>query len=223
MYGQGVPTAVVGKLGDVIGGVETQGDLRAAVQREVGNLPELVRQLQGRARGQVVTALPADPVDGQEVLFLADDAAGVLWRLRYRAGSASAYKWETSGQGTPLAAFDTGLARTTSSATYQTTGAPLLTAPLAGDYDVVYGAQFAQNGAAAVNDMRVGLHVGGSLVDSGGFIAPAVANTAAGVTRPYRASGVAAGSAVQSRYASASAQSATFHILFIRLVPVRVG
>lgn len=46
----------------------------------------------------LVTALPANPTDGQEIRYLADvlgEYGGpFIWICRYRAGSSSAYKWD---------------------------------------------------------------------------------------------------------------------------------
>ena len=44
-----------------------------------------------------VTSLPVSATDGQEIYYLADATNGVIWHLRYNAGSASAYKWEFVG------------------------------------------------------------------------------------------------------------------------------
>lgn len=49
----------------------------------------------------LVTRLPARPTDGDEIHYLAGPNSGFVWRLRYRAGSPSAYKWEFTG-GSPL-------------------------------------------------------------------------------------------------------------------------
>lgn len=87
----------------------------------------------------LVTVLPAAPVDGQEIYFLADAANGVVWHLRYRAASTSAYKWEYLG-GPPLynAVAATAVITTTTGAWSNLTGSagPAITAPLAGDYDI---------------------------------------------------------------------------------------
>src|SRR4030095_11342304 len=45
----------------------------------------------------LVSALPGSPFDGQEIYYLADATNSVIWHLRYRAGSSSAYKWEFIG------------------------------------------------------------------------------------------------------------------------------
>ena len=87
-----------------------------------------------------VTSLPSPQYDGQEIVYVADAANGVLWRLRYNAGSASAYKWEFVG-GSALrqyVAAATGAIGVTGYAVMG--GGPVLTLPLSGDYDVAFGA-----------------------------------------------------------------------------------
>jgi hypothetical protein len=87
-----------------------------------------------------VTALPANPVDGQECYFVADATNGVVWHLRYNAGSASAYKWEFVG-GAALRHFvPTSESRNQAAGWGDlTTIGPQVTIPLAGDYDVDFG------------------------------------------------------------------------------------
>jgi hypothetical protein len=87
----------------------------------------------------VVTSLPASPADGQEVYYLADATNGVLWHLKYRAGSSSAYKWEFVG-GSPLESYSSANAQTTgggslwSSQLSDGTSIVGVDLPLAGDY-----------------------------------------------------------------------------------------
>lgn len=92
------------------------------------------------AAPRLVTALPASPNDGDEVYYLADATAGIVWHLRYRATSSSAYKWEYVG-GPPLSqlisTFETHTS--TSYANLATLG-PQITIPLAGDYMLALGA-----------------------------------------------------------------------------------
>jgi hypothetical protein len=90
-----------------------------------------------------VTALPASPVDGQEVYFGADPAAGVIWHLRYRAAATGAYKWEFVG-GSDMRNVQPATGLATSSVIY-VAGGPKLTVPLAGQYQV----RWAFNGAHA--------------------------------------------------------------------------
>lgn len=47
------------------------------------------------------TTPPASPNDGDEWILPADATNGVMWRFRYNAASASAYKWEFVG-GSPV-------------------------------------------------------------------------------------------------------------------------
>lgn len=114
--------------------------LRQVISEEMNRsgLGVRVRQLQGGA--PLVSALPAGPVDGQEIVFVADAARGVLWHFRYRAASASIYKWEFVG-GSPL--YNEIVApETTASATYVSlaTLGPTIGVPLAGDFMVGIGA-----------------------------------------------------------------------------------
>jgi hypothetical protein len=101
-----------------------------------------------------VTALPANPVDGQECYFVADAANGVLWHLRFNAGSSSAYKWEFVG-GSPLVASIVGSGEAGSSTgawSFPTTRVRVPTV-LKGDYDtaVVLRATAAGGGSVLVS------------------------------------------------------------------------
>lgn len=86
-----------------------------------------------------VAALPSSPVNGQEICFVADAANGIIWRLRYNAGSASAYKWECIG-GSFLSSNVAGASNTLGGGgSYSTqlvdgTGIVNLQLPLSGDY-----------------------------------------------------------------------------------------
>jgi hypothetical protein len=100
--------------------------------------------------GALVSSLPAGPVEGQEVYYVADAAAGAIWHLRYRAASPSAYKWEVVG-GSSLKAVvmtDEALAPINVFSDLPTVG-PQITLPLAGDYAFEYQANY-YAGAAAV-------------------------------------------------------------------------
>lgn len=87
----------------------------------------------GRTAPSVVSKLPSNPRDGQEVYFLADAASGVMWHLRYRSASASAYKWEYLG-GPPLEAVVASTNQALTSTAVNVTGLSI-TAPLNGEYD----------------------------------------------------------------------------------------
>lgn len=99
-------------------------------------------------------ALPANPFDGQVIDYVADAANGVVWRFRYRAASASAFKWELIG-GSPLEAHVAAAETQGTTAVYGalTTPGPSITVPLAGDYLVTIGAEITNNTAATANMM----------------------------------------------------------------------
>ena len=86
-----------------------------------------------------VSALPSSPVDGQEIYYQASgDMAtnGIVWHLRYRSGSSSSYKWECVGGGSLRT--DSGTNSQFTSTWTSLTGT--VTVPLAGDYQVAFGA-----------------------------------------------------------------------------------
>ena len=92
----------------------------------------------------LVTSLPTTPYDGQEVIYQADATNGINWHLRYRAGSASAYKWEFLG-GPPLLAYVAALDTSTGiNGAYGalTNAGPSIALPRAGDYIVEIGCSF---------------------------------------------------------------------------------
>jgi microcystin-dependent protein len=102
---------------------------------------------------QFVTTLPSSPIDGTEVYYQSTTAGtgggasnsmatvGAVWHLRYRAASASAYKWEVVGA-SPMQ-VDVDASETTTSTSYAAlaTAGPAITLPLAGDYLVSVAAR----------------------------------------------------------------------------------
>jgi Carbohydrate-binding module family 5/12 len=84
-------------------------------------------------------SLPSAPFDGQEAI-LVDSLTNpsYQWRLRYNAGSSSAYKWEFVG-GAPLASEKTGIVMDMASTAWVGVAVPSLTVPRAGEYTVRFG------------------------------------------------------------------------------------
>lgn len=89
---------------------------------------------------RTVTSLPSSSqvFDGMEIYYVADSTNGVVWHLKYRAGSGSSYKWEFVG-GSPLTSD--GLAQVGPYNYGATTygyfdSAVAVTVPLEGDYRV---------------------------------------------------------------------------------------
>ena len=84
--------------------------------------------------GASIAASVPNPVNGQEVKYLASDSSGVIWHFKYRAASASAYKWEFIG-GSGLTGTNNGIATlSTTGANTALTGDIAITVPLTGDY-----------------------------------------------------------------------------------------
>ena len=173
----------------------------------------------------VLIALPASPVSGQEISYLADATNGVVWRLKYRSASASVYKWEFIG-GPPLFAEVTAN-EATSSTTYVAlaTAGPVVTLPLAGDYDVAVGAQII-SGAAAGAVASMSYDIGATAAVQAD--AAELSSTFTGgdriqgnVMRERRKTGLAA-VALTAKYRT-SAANGTFNSRWMRVTPVRVG
>ena len=109
-----------------------------------------------------VSTLPSSAIDGQEIYYQASGvmaASGITWHLRYNASSSSAYKWEFVG-GSALTDQDTG--NDVASIANQTwsginAGDPIVTIPLAGDYEISHNATL---GMPAAGSMAIGIKIG---------------------------------------------------------------
>lgn len=89
-----------------------------------------------------VTVLPGIVSDGQEVYFVVDATKGILWHLKYRAASTSAYKWEFVGGSRIVSENNAGYTVAMTTVHTLTTDTPSVTLPLNGDYLIEYGGQF---------------------------------------------------------------------------------
>lgn len=94
-----------------------------------------------------VSVLPSSPTDATEIYFQTTAMAtdGVVWHLRYRSASSSAYKWEVvggSGLLVTTANEDTmsGNSNSPDAGYVENTTTTRLTMPLAGDYEFDFGA-----------------------------------------------------------------------------------
>jgi len=82
---------------------------------------------------------PASPFDGQLWTFPADATNGVMWQFRYRAASASAYKWEFVGGPALYALYPS--AQSVAAISVWTSGAPTIAVARSGEYLVDWSAQ----------------------------------------------------------------------------------
>jgi len=169
----------------------------------------------------LVSSLPASPTDGQEVYYLADSVDGTVWHLRYRAASASAYKWEMIGGG-PLSKYVASSQVVASTSFLDLTAGPTMTIPLAGRYMV----QLAASGSntAATGQGQYTVRYGG--VDDGNLnttLTSAAANQAVnGVGLPILCTFTAA-QVLTSRGRTFTAGTATLIGRRITAMPVSVG
>ena len=112
------------------------------------------------------TAFPGSPVDGQQFDLIQDETIGVVWRFRYRAASASAYKWEFVG-GPPLGTFTTADALTlygANTAWFLVPGGPSYTIKRAGDYHI----QINGGGSVGSGSFMNGVSVAGAYQTTSG-------------------------------------------------------
>lgn len=171
----------------------------------------------------VVTSLPATPVDGQVVNYLADAANGIVWNLRYRAASASAYKWECIG-GSPLySAIATDQARAAAGPpTDLATVGPSIILPIGGDYE--YSATTnAYPGAVATVAIYVSSPPGTQAAEDVGMFS----NMASGQTVTLVANGKLlaqpVGREVRIQYTVGASATGNFRYRKLSVRPVRVG
>lgn len=120
-------TAVWGAGNGASGGAHTPSYIRIS---KVIQASQLIVQT---PNAPLVTSLPSNAIDGQEVRYLADNTNGIIWNFRYRAGSSSSYKWEFIG-GAPLYSAGSGGITTTSTSWVFWSTSPNITVPFAGDY-----------------------------------------------------------------------------------------
>lgn len=162
---------------------------------------------------------PASPVDGQLWTLPADTTNGIMWVFRYRAASASAYKWEFVG-GAPLALDVSAAGSTSSAVSVDLAAVQAFTLPRAGDYRFTWGADcYGPLGIYCFMFLQL------ALVDQQYAVQKSpVANTEISVASAYTAFGVAAGTDARVRYQSGtSGQTVNFLKRHFAIQPVRVA
>lgn len=172
----------------------------------------------------VVTVLPSNPQDGQAIDYLADATNGVVWRLKYRAASASGSKWEFVGGPPMYDAVDTN--ESTASATYVdlATVGPSITVPLAGDYIFDLSSQITTSTTSAAFAMA-SLKIGAAATVDNDAIqdqTPVAAAATRSMARRIKRNVSAASTVCKLQYRS-STGTATFGRRALQITPVRVG
>ena len=172
----------------------------------------------------LVTALPASPVDGQEVILVDSlTAATYRWRLRYNAGASGANKWGYIG-GSPAEARVATSETTGTIGSYVNLGTvgPRFTVPRAGDYAVRFGATFIDNNPES--QLNIGVGVGdfsSPAADARGHIS--ANNYHLSVSGDAIITGLAAGGEIRAKYQHALAGTLTVLNRYLYVTPVRVA
>jgi hypothetical protein len=172
----------------------------------------------------VVTSLPSSPVDGQEIRYLADATNGIIWNLKYRAASASAYRWEVIGGSALFAEVAPEESTTAGAYGALTTAGPSVTVPLAGDYDVDVSATAANSGTNVGFFMSYDISPTAA-VDADAAFGQAGAsgtNNYFAIRRLRRKTALAAGTVLVSKYRVTGGTGA-FNRRQLYVRPVRVG
>jgi hypothetical protein len=164
------------------------------------------------------------PVDGMEVDLIADTANGVIWRMRYRAASLSAYKWEFMGGS--YVSSEVATLQGTASAAYAdlATVGPTITVPRAGEYEISFGAKCIGTTFAWRNHVAPKLGAAAAAdADELVFGGPAAAVAGdASVTRAIRRT-LAANDVVKLQYRQDGGNSLNFSNRWMQIRPVRIS
>lgn len=196
-------------------------------QQVQDNFKALEERANALSTSNVVSVLPASPVNGQRVTFQTAGmaAVGVRWELEYNASSGSAYKWEYVGGGPLYTSVGSGGGPASiTSATWS--NAPTtqcdVTLPLAGDYEIV-GQTILNPAVSGLAIVGVAIGVGGSPpvtlqatnnVTGGGYWSGAINGLA---------TALASGTVLRMRYWHQSTGNITVLGTNLMVRPIRVG
>ena len=180
---------------------------------------------------QAVTALPSSPEDGDQIIFMDSlSAPTYAWHFRYVAAKSS-NKWQFIGG----AAIEEEVATAQtigSSGSYVAlaTAGPTVTVPLAGDYLVVFGCTIVGTAAAAETRDYVqymSFDVGGTGAVDADAVSMRTRNDSAApeysLARQIKKTGLAASTALTSKYKASGGSNASFKNRHISVVPIAVG
>jgi hypothetical protein len=175
--------------------------------------------------GAAGTSLPTSPTDGQEFFYVADDANGVIWHLRYRAASTSSHKWEWVG-GTNLLTPLSGDLSTSSTTPVALTGGPSITIPIAGNWRFEWSGRVQIYDAGQTN-MYTGIALNGAILDNNAaamFVSGANGTYMGGdVTMRHTALDLAAGGVITLVCWAYATHNCRFGPSWLAAHPVRVG
>lgn len=169
------------------------------------------------ASAPLVSSLPGSPVDGQEINYIADATAGVIWHLVYRSASG---KWHYTG-GPPLYAQVTTFSNIDQAAYFNWSG-PAITVPLLGDYSVTLGFRPYRFGAGkdtAFMSFQVGA---AAAVDADAVLSSHDQDTGTSAVREIIKTAVPAATSLSSRWRNGAGVWAPANA-WMRIQPIRLG
>jgi hypothetical protein len=162
---------------------------------------------------------PTSPIDGDEWVFPFDATNGIMWKFRYRSGSASTYKWEFVG-GPPIVNYTAGPNGLGASAWVNIVGSAI-TVTRAGDYLMTAAARITAGGAAQTNQICIYLTSAANVVGLPAQMTFTAAWIGTIATPPYVFTSVAANSVFGvSGYSNGTGGTAA-NIVYT-ITPVRV-
>jgi hypothetical protein len=173
------------------------------------------------ATGQVTYGAtpPASPNDGDTWILPADTTNGIMWVFRYRAASASAYKWEFVGGAPTYQRIDTDQGTASATPVDLATVGPQFTLPRAGDYTCRFGAEVYNNttaGSEFTALMRAAVTVVAPIYGTG------VANLPGVMSHEAVAAGAAASDVVKLQY-WVNSGTGNWRKRWLSVQPVRVS
>jgi hypothetical protein len=168
-------------------------------------------------------SLPDKASDGQRIDFVADATNGAVWTLKYRVGSASAYKWEYLGGAALFASSDSAAEDVTSTTFVAPTTKLGITLPLSGDYMIEVGdaSWHTVAGAGLYHSYAIGATAALDADAAQTFQAVGSVDTFEHY-RPRRKNGLAGGSLVETRV-RVSAITGKWRRPWMRVTPIRLG
>jgi hypothetical protein len=171
------------------------------------------------------TTPPVTPADGDLWCLPVDTTNGVMWMFRYRAASASVYKWEFVGGSSLIASVLAAENISTSGAFVNAaTVGPAIVVPRAGDYDLQGRVRLNKSAADTQIQFTVGI---GDHNGSGQTVSGVTSSYAANAfTLPFSRgpfTGLAASTELRMKYFQAAAGTLTIADRFLWLLPLRIS
>jgi hypothetical protein len=175
-------------------------------------------------RAPQVASLPASPIDEQECVYVADATAGIKYHLKYRAASASSFKWERIG-GPPLHASSAIDVAPASGTWLEPSPVCRVTLPLAGDYMVEYGMTGGSNaGQTIIQGVKVGAsNPGATSTGQQAQVLGSSSNIRVPTTRRFRLDAAAAATVLAWVFVNDVNLTGNVAAPFLSATPIRVS